>query len=660
MRLALPRQRLRHDEHNMTLRPLKNYLAVLLLLLVSSFGAAQRYSQIVIPFSNEKRFDYTFIEEENALSIDLLNTSPEELAPIYNYDDRLVKRLIVREHSNKNTQIKLVLRDKNIKAALYSFTEPDRLVIDLYDDNFQEKNDPNTGLPVVKSTSHPRVQKASRNRPNSYPGQAALSLSSKANSKAPTNNYKSQTGKRRLLQPKPDDINNSEELVLAMEKVNPGVGTAWKTYPKYIYRFPTSSLKSGKNYKSWLKKNANRALSSGESLANYAAQMYDFGHELKSLIAYQKVLHEEPLVFDKNAKHIWNLAEIHLGQKNLTLADGYYQSLIDKHPDSPFAQHAKLRKLDIKAIAYSAKNDVKGIEDLNGTKDLINTNGLPELAAQIALRQAYWNPTFAVSNTSLKKNDLPKCDKESSNKIRNNLNRAENPKTAFLMNSILLKEELSDGSWSPADLKESVQYFKKYKGRSAEPYRSELIAKASENLSNKITKLGKEGKSLETIKTYEDVPKTLLSDINSFDLAWSIAESYKDIQRPKDASKFYEKAFEMAPDKKSEFRAKINLLNSLKDSLDLDIASNNTANSTKTSSQLAIEDRKLLQLWNSLTDQQKLQMTVQFSDFISDNLDRSHPSQAESIIQLWSWNKSILSNIDGKCFNVMTNMYNNF
>ena len=47
-------------------------------------------------------------------------------------------------------------------------------------------------------------------------------------------------------------------------------------------------------------------------MADYAAQLYTFGHELKSLVAYQKVLHEDPLIFDKDAKHIWNLAEIHL------------------------------------------------------------------------------------------------------------------------------------------------------------------------------------------------------------------------------------------------------------------------------------------------------------------------------------------------------------
>ena len=637
----------------MTLRAKILSIFVLLITIGSTDLLAQRYSQIVVPFPNERRYDYHFNQQNNSVLINILETSPEELEPVYNYDERLVKRLVIREHSDRNTQISLVLKDNDVQAAIYSFTEPDRLVIDLYDQSFRESNDPSSGLPFVDN-QHPG--QINNDEPTKAPSNSTPTMLLQAKNggmdearnkqnKKPANKYK-----RRLLQARPEGIGNSKDLLMALEKTNPGTGAAWKNYPIYLYRFPTSSLKSGKNYKSWLKKNANRALSSSESMADYAAQLYDFGHELKSLIAYQKVLHEAPLVFDKEPKHIWNLAEIHLGQHNLVLARGYYESLITKHPDSPLAQYAKLRIVDIESVNAIEKNKLDKLKDLSQKMAAISTNQLPELSAQIAIRKTFWMQNETDTSNSLASIDkkIPNPNLNNVTELGNSLPKAENPKTSFLISTILLNHKLKDKNWSKDTQEFASRYFTKYMGRGSEPYRTRLLDIARNNIASKILKSAEENKSLEAINTYTSIPKSLKASFNTRKLSWSLAESYRKIQRPQQAAMFYEKSFNMSTNKVQEFQAKINQLNTLKDRIDIVKAKGNSTLARKINNQFNAEDKKLLQVWKELSDSEKIQMSVQYKDYIKNNLNQTTVSKTENKILLWTWRKSISSDPETK------------
>ncbi|WP_159455628.1 tetratricopeptide repeat protein [Pseudobacteriovorax antillogorgiicola] len=620
--------------------------------LTCQLALGQRYSQIVIPFPNERAYDYHFNQRDNAIIIELKNTQPEDLDPLYNYDDRLIRRLIVKEMSGKDTQIKLVLRDQSIKAAIYAFKEPHRLVIDLYDNRFQEARDPKTGLPFVDNgpptagtspyPSSAPEERLAREPPSRSRKQMFVRMKRDAQQEPAEDDSSSSGRKRRLLQPKPKDIQNPQQLVLALEKTNPGIGSAWKNYPVYMYRTQTSASRTGKNYRSWLQKNAGRAMDSGEAMADYASQLFDFGHELKALIAYQKVLHESPLVFDKDSKHLWNLAEIHFGQRNLTLADGYYQSVIDKHPDSPLAQFAAMRKLDVRALKAADRSQWDIFPKLYAQLDTIQTQALPELRSLVAIRKAYWGQDpAAIPSIVDDKHKLPTPDAVALNQLESTQSVAENPKTVFLISSILLNDKLRNLQWNQTTANFAGKYFKRFQGKATEPFRSNLLAQTKKNISHNILKSADTNESLRAINMLENLPKSLGSATDSRDLAWAIGESYRKIQQPQKAVPYYEQAKALSTDKIQEFQAQMYLIQVLKRSLDIEIAKNNTAKMNSLRKKLQGEDAKLAQTWDRLEGGDKLAMTVQFKEHLEANLSDSQSTKTHNKIHLWSWTKAI-------------------
>ena len=131
---------------------IKNFVALLVLgLLYPTQGQSQGFSQIVAPFNEERRFDYSFNPETNTLTLEVKDTRPDELAPLFNYDGDLIRRVVFKELSNQNTQVHFVLKDSNIQAAVYSFHEPFRIVIDLFDRRFVNLGTLKRGLPLAET-----------------------------------------------------------------------------------------------------------------------------------------------------------------------------------------------------------------------------------------------------------------------------------------------------------------------------------------------------------------------------------------------------------------------------------------------------------------------------------------------------------------------------
>ena len=319
---------------------------------------SDRYSQIVMPFTSSRPYNYYYNAAKNTIVIQIKDTSSEELSSLNTYDDDLIRRVLIKDHDSTNTEIHLTLKDPGVRATITDFSEPFRIVVDIFDQSFSPLRDQKTGLPVPAVSNQQTLEMAllggqqpynqPSDKPRKYqeakpyiPTQRNTPISRKKTTQAPT---------RRLLQPSPNLYANPNDLANNLSKVPPGKGKAWDQFPIYVSRAQLATYKTGKSYSDFINKNAHKAVRSTQAMADYAGKLFDFGDEGRALIAYKQVIHKAPLIFDKNPLHLWRLAEIHLGQGNLNLADSYYQSMTEKHPDHPLSNYAHLRRLDIIAI----------------------------------------------------------------------------------------------------------------------------------------------------------------------------------------------------------------------------------------------------------------------------------------------------------------------
>src|SRR4051812_31687501 len=104
-----------------------------IMLLLANHSAAQgQFSQLTLSFPDKRPFAYSYSEQENAIVIELQKTTPSELGSLDQYDERLVRRVLMKDLGGQGTEVKLVLRDRTIRASINTFQEPFRIVVDLF------------------------------------------------------------------------------------------------------------------------------------------------------------------------------------------------------------------------------------------------------------------------------------------------------------------------------------------------------------------------------------------------------------------------------------------------------------------------------------------------------------------------------------------------
>ncbi len=57
--------------------------------------------------------------------------------------------MLIKDLSPVSTRVDIVLADRNVRASIATFDEPFRVVVDLFDREFNQPHDPSTGLPMV-------------------------------------------------------------------------------------------------------------------------------------------------------------------------------------------------------------------------------------------------------------------------------------------------------------------------------------------------------------------------------------------------------------------------------------------------------------------------------------------------------------------------------
>lgn len=585
-------------------------LVTLVMLGTLSQPAAAKglYSQIVLTLGTPRPLQHDYDKAANALIIAFQKTAPSELSALDHYDERLIKRVIVKDLGPAGTEVKLVLRDRKVRAMVHQFQEPFRVAIDIFDVDFAEDRDPVTGLPHVA---------ANTNKGGPSDGSFALLATedgSSDNTATPfsTNNgdVSDASSQRRLLQPLPELFVSPEEMASTLNQVADGIGKAWADYPPYIYRLQTAAYEAGMDNRKT--PSPAQALTSAQAMADYAGKLFNLGHENRALIAYQQVLHKEPAVFDHDALHLWKFAEIHLGQGNMTLARGYLQALVEKHPASPLAQFAKLRMLDIAAIRMIKQERQSETDGLLPRLTEVTPRHVGELMALTSLRRAYWSKP---ANTSVGK-VLPDVTGDLRNELATAYPQVESPKTAFLVASIILQDMTrADTGWQRGTAQFADAYFKRFSGDAAQPYRDDLrralYTKLNKNLQAKAT----DGKLIEAIDDYEALPTSMQSVKKEGKTAWALGEAYRKLGQPAKAVDFYVVAAKNTAEGPDRFKAQFWLATTAGEAAEsLRAAKGSEAKISSLRSTSRDADRAADATWRRLPDPERKALSVAYKD----------------------------------------------
>jgi tetratricopeptide (TPR) repeat protein len=613
-------------------------LLLIALTLVSAeagplFGK-QRYSQIVLPFPDERVFSYRYEPSERAVVLEIQGTHTSELEPVFHYDESVVRRVFFKDQGGQGTEVKMVLRDDAVRVMVNSFNEPFRITIDFFDADYKETHDPTTGLPLVPVTQGLAV------------AHDVPTLTDSAPAGAPSESVSALTepsGKRRLLQPQPEAIRTPQELVVKLNDTSGGLGQSWKTYPPYIYRIQIATFKTGKSYEGWLKQNAGKAMTGPEAMAQYSGQLFDFGHENRALVGYQKVLHDDPGVFDRSAEHIWKLAEIHLGQGNLTLADGYYESLQQKHPDSPLAGFGAMRRLDIKSIRAIQQGKAQDMAQLSKGLEVIPTRDNPALTALAALRRAYWQ----IDVASIQKlmplfEDPPIVGPNIMMRLEESRAGSDSPRTAFMIDSIILANRLKTEAWNAETAKVAGEYFDRYKGKATEPFRPLLLKRCESSILVSIDRHLKAQEYVNVITIIESLPKSMDELKKATSVSWAAAESYRRMKQPLASLPYYENAAKTTDNKPDQFRAWFWHMQAAMKGLDNETARKSGKDVLdRLQKSLAVSDRNAWESWKSLTPDEKTTIFAEIKPDLEANLTAPQLVRTSPKILLETWNQQL-------------------
>ncbi len=490
------------------------------------------FSQIVIAFPGERPFSHEWNKKNNSVLFHFPKSAPDELEAVNNYDERLVRRVIVKDLGPEGSEVRMVLRDRDVQVAVNTYQDPFRISIDLFDRSYQETKDPETGIPVTVSPG--------ANQPTAAAYEWMQSATPEQATAPSTGGRETRQPKRRLLQALPEDINSPNELKMALAKIDPGVGRAWATFPPYIYRMQLAPYEGREAPTGETTPLQIKAVSTSTAMADYASKLYDFGHEGRALLAYQQVLQHEPEVFERDALHLWKFAETHLGQGNLTLAQGYYQTLIEKHPDHMMARFAQLRKYDIQALQAINEGDAARLAKIREQVTSIPTRANAELSAMIMIRDIWWGDK-SIDQKSRKA--IPLCDEEAELNLGKLAPRIENPKTAYFASALIARRRTNkDTPWQNDYGPWLANFFDRYKGTQASEMRGELSGAARARIIQQFQSLFDAGKTAEVIGLYESLPKESKDLAKDPKISWEIAESYRALGQKALAIPFYVQA----------------------------------------------------------------------------------------------------------------------
>lgn len=615
------------------------YLSFLSLLISNPalLKAEGQFSQINMTFDSVRTYSYYYDKQENSLVLEIQKTSSQELDALKRYDESLVRRILVKELNPQGCEVRIVLKNRKVRATVTHYNEPFRIAVDLYDSKFRENVNPENGFPLLTDATG----KESSNEP--IPGEL-LSESAPASPINAEQQMELEAGsppQRRLLQPTPEMFEEPGSMMEAMQKLPEGRGNAWDDFPVYVYRLQTAAYESKKTTTPKSEAEASQALTSSRAMAEYAARFFDAGHESRALLAYQQVLFKEPKIFDENVLHLWRFSEANLASGNLALADGYFQSLQNKFPENALFQFAGLRRLDIAAIRLVNRGSYDKLADLLPLLLSLKAQKSAELNSQIAIRKAYWSEK--IESGKYDKYHLPKISDEVRISLENSFSNIESQKTAFLAASLLLNNMLkTETPWDKSIGVFAAKYFERFSGKSTDTFRETLKKDLYVKLNSSIQKSVDDKKYLFAIQIYEELPKSLKSINKNPETSWSLAEAYRNLGQQDEALTQYKTAAKNGLEGQKRFQA---MFWTAYIAADLSIKRQKVRGSQAQIATLQKEkrtaDQEMAALWRGLNAKEQHDMSIVMKPYFEEEVSAKTRLSTPAKILLEKWSTAL-------------------
>ncbi|MEY4631825.1 MAG: hypothetical protein RIQ81_1945 [Pseudomonadota bacterium] len=534
------------------LMPRRALLALLALVASAIFlptpALAADFSEIVLSFPEVRPYSAKYDAVENSVRIELLKTSSEELAALERYDEDLVRRVVVKDRAADGVEILIKLKSREVVATVEDFREPFRIVIDIFKRGYSPARDAE-GLPRTKPAE---VASAPDNAPSAV--SAAPSLSANAAKPLPATPVQGDSAsvalsaknppQRRIFQQAPRRFEGGADLCAALNQAKPGTGTHWSKYADPVYRLDFPPAKS--SLAAEIPQDVcNKAITSTKDLSLFAKRLFDDGQEFRAMSVYQQLLFHDPQAIEQDAGNLWRMAEIHLGQGNLSLAGGYYETISKRFPGTQEAFKAAMRSLDVNSLELIQAGNQSGLA--GGPVEKIASLEMGqgdsptsvEIRAGKVLRASYWRNASSGPG-KLQVADLSETE---SRELEALLPKIQHPRTKFLTASLLLAGRVAPArAWEQESGVFAANYFRDYKTAEWDPMRGEMLQRLRDKLDSTLQSYSAAGRHVEAVQTFELLPKPLQSVRKNTRTAWAMGESYRNIGQPQPAVAFYEAA----------------------------------------------------------------------------------------------------------------------
>ena len=519
-----------------TLRSIRASVAiatgVICLAFAGESGIAAEYAEIVLPFPQSRPYSAKYDAIENLVKIEILKTSSTELQALEHYDEEMVRRVLVKDRGSDGVEVLIKLKSRDIVATVNDFDEPFRIVIEL----FRRGYTPGRSAEALPTTVTAPVAQA--RTPAGPTGIANLPAT------PATTDHVAQ---RRIFQTAPKKFENAADLCAQLKQAKPGLAPSWGGLADPVYRL--DNLPAKPKYAEEIPLDVcQRSMASTRGLSDLAAALYADGQELRAMFVYQQLLFHDPLAIERDAGNLWRMAEIHLGQGNLSLAGGYYDAIAKRFPGTPEHSLALLRLIDLQAIEAMAAGEsdiLTKVSPALSALDVASTT--PDYRAGKVLRTAYWRGL--PSNSPVQGEDaktaiaIPALDEMDVRELESTFSKLTHPRTRFLTASMLLAARLDPRrEWNADTGNFAANYFRDYKTAAFDPMRSELLVRLRTRIDQMIQKLSMDGRHVDVVQTFELLPKPLQSVRKNPKTAWALGESYRSIGQPQPAVAFYQTA----------------------------------------------------------------------------------------------------------------------
>lgn len=628
-------------------------------LLAQTESVPKRYSEMVIVFDSPRKIHFSEDRSDNAILLEFKNTAPHELKAFDRYDETVIRRLLTRDHGPEGTEVKIFLRDKNLKVTVDILNEPFRLSMSIFDPGYQHQSDPKTGLPLAGADQTHHSDHSPINP--IHPDESRQTWQSAESSQIPVSQHNLQTdhspeipqtspGQRKLLQPSPRNLLGSMEFSQTIRETPDGRGDFWGEFPYYVYPTQTAAYEGRRKPSGWEKKSDQLSPSNSQRMAEFAYKMYSFGNEKKALIAYQQVLHREPSIFDLDILHLWAFAESHLGHGNLSLADGYFDAIVSKFPDSPLSKLAYIRRLDIQSINFLRNKKPESLEELTKPLTHLDPSASAEISAQKAIRMAYWIPPLPSDFQSA----LPLTSNQIIKELEAHLQNTESKKTSFLSHSIILKQFLHPSSpWTEAGGHMANDWLTRYSDGPSNPFYEKMKEDLKEKLSTVLIKKSADGQFQETVTIWQALPDNIKDVRSDPGVAWAVAEAFRNSNLNENSLPFYKISAQNGVTSPQQFKSMF-WLSTLSGRSSEDYKGQNRqydafVNQAKTS------DKKSYRIWKNLKPDEKNGLRTTYKNHLEESLNDSLLLTTPALILLESWEAALGENQSLKKQELVTN-----